>query len=143
MGQYDEGPSWLQRSLGACSNKMMADIINDNRGDRPTSGSMIPSQPSKVVPVGSGKVVTAGESEAPQDRSGWRDSPQLRQPDGVSLVDQLVDQQDLLDFAARARELAAASGLSYGDWLRMMEQDLRDRKARKEKADKVRKETPK
>jgi hypothetical protein len=49
----------------------------------------------------------------------------------------------LLDFAARAQEQAAAMGIPYSDWLRMMEQDLRDRKARKEKADKARKETPK
>jgi hypothetical protein len=108
----------------------MRSIVEDNRGDVSTYSSPI------AKPKGQ-------PSEEPQDRSGWRDAPQLRQPDGVALVDQLVDQQDLLDFAARARELAAASGLSYGDWLRMMEQDLRDRKARKEKADKARKETPK
>jgi hypothetical protein len=109
----------------------MRSIVEDNRGDVSTYSSPI-AKPKASQP-----------SEEPQDRSGWRDAPQLRQPDGVGLVDQLVDQQDLLDFAARARELAAASGLSYGDWLRMMEQDLRDRKARKEKADKARKETPK
>jgi hypothetical protein len=61
----------------------------------------------------------------------------------VALVDQLVDQQDLLDFAARAQELAAASGLSYADWLKMTEQQLRDRRERKEKAAKDRKATPK
>jgi hypothetical protein len=143
MGQWDSGDDWLRRSLGACNNKLMADIVNDNRGDRPTSGSMIPSAPSKVTPVGSGKVVTAGETEAPQDRSGWRDSLPLRQPDSVALVDQLVNQQDLLDFEARCREQAARMGISYPDWLRLMEKDLRDRRERKEKAAKDRKETPK
>jgi hypothetical protein len=61
----------------------------------------------------------------------------------VHLVDQLVAQQDLRDFEARAREQAAAMGISYGDWLKLSEQQLRDRKAQKEKAAKDRKETPK
>jgi hypothetical protein len=130
MGQWDQGDDWVRRSLKACPNDLMRSIVEDNRGDVPTYSSPI------AKPKGQ-------PSEEPQNRSGWRDAPQLRQPDGVALVDQLVDQQDLLDFAARAQELAAAMGLSYGDWLRMMEQDLRDRKARKEKADKARKETPK
>src|SRR6516162_10241305 len=99
MGQWDEGPSWVARSRRIVDDKLMRDIIADNAGDRPTSGSMIPSAPSRVTPVGSGRVVDAG-TDAPVSGpgSGWADSPQLRQPDGVALVDQLVAQQDLADF---------------------------------------------
>jgi hypothetical protein len=131
MGQWDQGDSWVRRSLKACPNDLMRQIVADNAGDRPTYSSPLP-KPKASQP-----------SEEPQDRSGWRDAQALKSPDGVSLVDQLVDQQDLLDFAARARELAAASGLSYGDWLKLTEQQLRDRRERREKADKARKETPK
>jgi hypothetical protein len=56
-------------------------------------------------------VVTAGENAAPQDRSGWRDSPPLRQPDGVNYVDALCDQADKIDRAERIRQLAQADAI--------------------------------
>jgi hypothetical protein len=61
----------------------------------------------------------------------------------VALIDQLCDAADLADFEARAREQAARMGISYPDWLKLMEKDLRERRERKEKAAKDRKETPK
>jgi hypothetical protein len=87
---------------------VLRDIINDNRGDRPTSGSMIPNQkPSKVVPVGAAKVTTPGE---PARGTGWVKPPQVDQwrPPGVDICDELMDQQDRIDRAARIRELAGA-----------------------------------
>jgi hypothetical protein len=55
----------------------------------------------------------------------------------VELIDQLVDAADLADFEARAREQAARMGISYPEWLKLMEKDLRDRRERKEKAAKA------
>jgi hypothetical protein len=141
-------PEYVNDLIKACPNDLMKSIVEDNRSRPSSGGSMLP----KVSVVGAGRVSTPDIGPAyrpyqepapePADRSGWRDTPQLKPPDGVALVDQLVDQQDLLDFAARAQEQAAAMGIPYRDWLRLMEQDLRDRRARKEKADKARKETP-
>jgi hypothetical protein len=104
MGQYDSGDDWLRRSLKACGNDVMADIVRDNAGDFPRSGSMIPSKPSKVVPQGAGKVVDAGPS------SGWVKPPQVDQwkAPGIDIIDDMVAQQDRVDRAARIRELSGA-----------------------------------
>jgi hypothetical protein len=79
MGQWDSGDDWLRRSLKACGNDVMADIVNDNRGDRPTSGSMIPRAPSKVVPVGAGRVVGGDDTVASTGTGGWVTPPQVDQ----------------------------------------------------------------
>jgi hypothetical protein len=152
----DDPFQWVKDLRRTVDTDLMKQIVEDFRRGPPSSGgSMIPGQrsASTVTVVGSGKVQTPDvgpkyrpyqePAAEPTDRSGWRDTPQLKPPEGVALVDQLVDQQDMLDFAARAQEQAAAMGIPYADRLRMMEQDLRDRRARKEKADKARKETPK
>jgi hypothetical protein len=134
---------WEKAAIGVCNTDMLKDIVADNRPPpRPAA------EPSTVTIVGSGRVqdfdvgpayrpidprLLHPKEEAPAERSGWKDGVPLRQPDGVALVDQLVDQQDMLDFAARAQQLAAASGLSYADWLRLTERQLRERKERLEK----------
>ena len=107
--QWDaERDDWLRRSRRACPDSVLRDIVNDNRGDRPTSGSMIPNPPSKVVPVGAGKVVDAGP--ATSGGTGWVKPPSIDQwkPDGLSIMDSMMDQQDRIDRAARIRELAGA-----------------------------------
>src|SRR5215469_196705 len=105
MGQYDSGDDWLRRARRACPDDVLRDIVNDNRGDFPRSGSMIPNQkPSTVVPVGSGKVVDAGSAgPVASGGTGWADSPQIRdwRPPGVDICDELMDAQDRLDRAAR------------------------------------------
>jgi hypothetical protein len=107
----------------------MRQIVEDNRGGPPTYSSPIP--PAK----------RQQQSEEPQKpyTHGWVDPAPLRQPEGIEHVDRLVDMQDKLDAAQRARQL----GLSPEEWARLSEKDLKDRQARKEKADKARKETPK
>jgi hypothetical protein len=124
--QWDSGDPWVQRSLGACPDDLMKAIVADNRGGPSTYSSPLPK--------------ASQQSEAmPQNRSGWVDPVPLRSPEGLEHVDRLVDQQDRLDAAARARQL----GLSHEEWARLSEKDLKDRQARMEKAAKDRKETPK
>jgi hypothetical protein len=135
---------------------LVKSLVDDFRHGIPSSGgSMIPGQrpASTVSVVGSGKVSSPElspkyrayqpEEGPPADRSGWRDAQALKSPEGVALVDALCDQQDLQDLEARCRQEAARMGIGYGDWLKLMEKDLRDRRERKEKAGKDRKETPK
>ena len=130
----------LRRTVG---DDLMRQIVEDNRNRPSSGGSHIPT----VKVLGAGNVVTGtdGAAHTPAHSHGWTEPPRTenwRAP-GIDIIDRLVDQQDERDLEARCREQAATMGLSYGDWLRLMEKDLRDRRERKEKAAKDRKETPK
>jgi hypothetical protein len=107
----------------------MKQIVADNRGGPSTYSSPLPNPKASQ------------QSEEPQKpyTHGWIEPTKLRPPEGVALVDSLVDAQDRRDAIARAHEM----GLSYAEWQRLSEQDLKDRQAQKEKAAKDRKETPK
>jgi hypothetical protein len=139
---------WMRDLVRNVGDKAVADIVSDFRRSPPSSGGS-----TNVQIVGAGKTVDPDPGakyrayqphpEDTADRSGWRAAEGLRPPPGVALVDELVMAQDLRDLEARCREQAATMGLSYPDWLRLMEKDLRDRKSQKEKAAKDRKETPK
>jgi hypothetical protein len=129
--QWDTGGAdWLTRSREACPDDLMKQIVADNRGGPSTYSSPLPKPKA-----------TSQQSEAPQKpyTHGWVDPPKIRPPDGVSICDAMMDQQDRRDAIARAHEM----GLSYAEWQKLSEQDLKDRQAQKEKADKARKETPK
>jgi len=54
---------------------LMREICNDFRGGMPQSTSMLPDQPSRPVKKG----------------SGWVPQVPLRSPDGVELIDQMVE----------------------------------------------------
>jgi hypothetical protein len=59
----------------ACPDSLMRQIVSDFRGGMPQSTSMIPDQPTKPVKRG----------------SGWVPERPLRPPDGVDLIDQMVE----------------------------------------------------
>ena len=119
MGQYDSGDDFVRRSLRACPNDLMRQIVADNRGDFPRSGSMIPNKPSagKVIPEGAGRVVGGPDVPVASTGTGWAESPQVNdwKPPGLSIMDQMMDQQDAIDRAARVRELAEGAALSRAE----------------------------
>src|SRR6516164_2458546 len=151
MGQYDSGDDWLRRSLKACPNDVMRDIVGDaRRGDIHGRASIIP-QP---------KAPAKGQqqSEEPQKpyTHGWVEPPKIKPPEGIDLIDSMVSAQDERDLLQRAKEMAAAQharkmmaeaelqrseeekqakamGLSHADWSRMSEADLKARKEQQEK----------
>ena len=127
--RWDSGDDWARRSQGACDNATMKAIIEDNRrgGDIHGRASVIP--PTKAT----------SQQEPPRSENGWVDPVPLKPQPGIDLIDSMCAQQDRIDAAQRARQL----GLSHEEWARLTEKDLQDRRARKEKADKARKETPK
>ena len=136
MGQYDSGDDWLRRSRRACPDSVLRDIINDNRGDFPRSGSMIPSAPSKVVPQGAGRVVDAGSASS---GTGWVKPPQVDQwkAPGIDIIDDMVAQQDRLDRAARIRELAGTQhSQRLAEAAREAEAKAQEPKAPKDRGDK-------
>jgi hypothetical protein len=61
--------------MKAVPDSLMADIVRDFRGGMPQSTSMMPDQPSKPVVRG----------------SGWVGERPLRPPDGVGLIDRMVE----------------------------------------------------
>ena len=115
--RWASGDAWLQRSQGACDNATMKAIIEDNRrgGDIHGRASVIPK--------------ASKQSEEPQDRSGWREATPIKPPEGVALVDKLVDAQDRLDAVARAHQM----GLSYSEWQKLSEKDIEARKEQQAK----------
>ena len=129
---------WMREAIAVCGDDLMQQIVADNRNRAPVGGSVLPT----VKVLGAGTVVTGtdGAAHTPAQNHGWTEPPRTenwRAP-GIDIIDRLVDQQDERDLEARCREQAATMGLSYGDWLRLMEKDLRDRRERKEKAAKDR-----
>jgi hypothetical protein len=105
------GDDWVRRARRVCDDKTMADIVNDNRPPPPARPA------STVTVVGSGKVVTGdvGPAHRPYEQggSGWQEPPKVDswRPPGVEIMDQMMDQQDAIDRAARIRELADAAAV--------------------------------
>jgi hypothetical protein len=132
MGQWDSGDDFVRRSLKACPNDLMRQIVADNRGDRPTGGSMIPNtRPAgKVIPEGAGRVVSGPDAPVASTGTGWANSPQIKdwRPPGVDICDRLMDQQDAIDKAERIRQLAEAAALQRA--LRAAEPKEQEPKAR-------------
>jgi hypothetical protein len=114
--RWDSGEDWATRSQGVCDDQLMADIVNDNRGGPSTYSSPLPKAASQ-------------QTTEPQDGSGWRDAPAIKPPEGVALVDKLVDMQDRLDAVARAHQM----GLSYSEWQKLSEKDIEARKEQQAK----------
>jgi hypothetical protein len=101
MGQYDSGDDWVRRSRRVCDNDLMRSIVEDNRAPM-TPRSQIP--PAKA------------EAEAPKPyKHGWTDPTPLPRPEGIDLIDGLVDAQDQIDRAARVRELGEAAALKRAE----------------------------
>jgi hypothetical protein len=143
--------AWIRDLRNVADDALVKSLVDDFRHGIATSGgSMIPGQrpASTVSIVGAGRTVEPSLGPAyrpyqepapePADRSGWRDAQALKTPEGVSLVDQLVEAQDLADLEARGRQEAQRMGIGYGDWLKLMEKDLRERRERREKAARAR-----
>jgi hypothetical protein len=86
--------------------KLVQDIVNDFRNYSPTMRAAGSS--TTVTPVGAGRVVSGDDVVTPR---GWVDPPTVDQwkPPGLEIMDAMVDQQDRIDKAARARELAEAA----------------------------------
>jgi hypothetical protein len=99
---------WQRDMLKAVDDKLMRDIVGDFRSYDPSPGKAGPA--STVVPVGSAKAIDGGDG-AKHRGSGWTEPPSIdnwRAP-GLEHMDRLMDQQDRIDRAARARELAKAA----------------------------------
>jgi hypothetical protein len=104
LGQAERNEQ-LRRMNEACDSKTLADIVNDNRN---SVFLPAPPSPATVVPVGAGKTIGGDDGAA---HRGWVETKSIDQwrPDGLAIMDALVDQQDAIDKAKRARELGEAA----------------------------------
>jgi hypothetical protein len=143
---------WMRDAQRVADDKLVADIVNDFRSYNPAPRSPLNQPPQTVVPVGAGKVVDGSDAPVASGGTGWADSPQIRdwRPPGLEHMDRMMDAQDAIDRAARARELIEASaiqraeaeikaqqmGLSHEDWSKLSEADLKARKEEKKLRDK-------
>ena len=96
MGQWDSGDDWLRRSLKACPNDLMRQIVEDNRGGPPTYSSPIASPKGQP-------------SEQPVQGNGWREATPLKPPDGLQHIDAMCDEEDRRFRAQRVKEAVEAS----------------------------------
>jgi hypothetical protein len=97
----------------------MRQIVEDNRAPM-TPRSAIPQEPTKA------------ETPKPY-RHGWADPTPLPRPEGIDLIDGLVDAQDRIDRAARVREQAEAVALARAEAALKRETEPKEQKPKESK----------
>jgi hypothetical protein len=90
-------PEWQRDMMRAVDDKTIRAIVKDHCRSAPAA------PPAKVFVQGAGPV--AGPIPS---KNGWVDAPSIKnwKAPGSDIIDRLVDVQDAIDRAARARELA-------------------------------------
>jgi hypothetical protein len=110
MPDYKVNPQpWMKDARRVADDALVKALVEDFRSYNPSPRSPLNQPPQTVVPVGAGKVVTAGEQV--RRGTGWTDPPSIDKwkPPGVEHMDRMMDQQDAIDRAERVRQLAGAS----------------------------------
>jgi hypothetical protein len=100
-------PSALAAMVNAVPDRMLRDIVHDNRGPRTPTGMI----PRSQQPIG------GGPTNVPGSGTGWAHEIPLSPPPGVQQSDKLVDAQDARDRAElikRDAQLRAMEKLAEG-----------------------------
>jgi hypothetical protein len=118
-------PPWAVDLVKTVPTDQVRAIVNDLRSYNPS-----PSQgaAAKVTPVGAGRVIDGDDVKAGTTGSnGWVKPPQVNdwKPPGLEAMDRMMDQQDALDKAARAKQLieAAAQLKAFEELTKPKDQD--------------------
>jgi hypothetical protein len=102
-------PEYMRDLINAVPTDVVRDIVNDFRSYNPSPAM---GAASKVTPVGAGRVIDGDDVKRGTTGShGWVTPPQVDswKPPGLREMDAMLDQQDMLDRAARAKELMEAA----------------------------------
>jgi hypothetical protein len=98
-------PPWAKDLVDCVGTAEIKAIVEDLRSYNPS-----PSQgaAAKVTPVGAGRVIDGDDIKRGY---GWVKPPQVDQwkPPGLEAMDRMMDVQDAIDKAARAKELIEAA----------------------------------
>jgi hypothetical protein len=105
----DKLPEWARDLVKNVDDKAVRDIVNDLRSYNPS-----PSQgaAAKVTVQGAGRVIDGDDvKRGTTGQHGWVKPPQVDQwkPPGLEAMDAMMDQQDAIDKAARAKQLIEAA----------------------------------
>ena len=130
-------PEWQRDLTAAVPDRLVKEIAADFRSYNPHP-AQDPSARVSVQGAGVVKTGDVGPQHRPVDPSatnsgGWVEPKSIDtwKPDGLSIMDEMMDQQDAIDRAARVRELAAAATVQRA--LNPTEPKEQDPKARGDK----------
>jgi hypothetical protein len=112
MPDYKVNPQpWMRDALKVAGDKLVADIVNDFAGYNPAPRSPL-NQPAQTVSVvGAGRTISGDDKPVASTGTGWADSPELKPPAGINLIDEMCAAEDASWRLQRARELAEAAAL--------------------------------
>jgi hypothetical protein len=107
-------PEWQRDLIETVPDHLVKQIAEDFRKGPPPAGPTLP--PVRVMGAPTVKTGDVGpqhrpiDTDATTDRSGWQEAPKVDawKPPGVEIMDEMMDQQDRIDRAARIRELGMA-----------------------------------
>jgi hypothetical protein len=98
-------PEYIRDLAKAVPDQAVKDLVNDFRSYKVEPGPALP--PVRVH--GAGNVVDGDSKPTVGNGSGWANSPELRQPDGLRHIDAMLDEEDRQWRAQRIRELAGTA----------------------------------
>jgi hypothetical protein len=104
-------PEWQRDLVRNVDTDLVRDIVSDFRNYSPTPRA---DPNAKVVPVGAGRVIDGSDAPvASTGTGGWVEAPKVDQwkPEGLSIMDRMMDAQDAIDRLQRVRELGEAKAL--------------------------------
>jgi hypothetical protein len=116
MPDYKVNPQpWVRDALKVAGDKLVADIVNDFAGYNPAPRSPLNQPPQTVQVQGAGRVVSGDDKPVASTGTGWADSPELKPPPGINLIDEMCAADDASWRLQRAREVAEVAALKRAE----------------------------
>jgi hypothetical protein len=110
-----ELPEYMRDLVEAVPTDLVKQIAEDFRSYNPAPRSLTP--PATVQIQGAGRVVSADDAPTASTGTGWVPAPKVDdwKPPGLEHMDRMMDAQDAIDRAARARELTEAAAIKRAE----------------------------
>jgi hypothetical protein len=105
----DDPFEWVKDLRRTVPTSLVKQIVEDFRNYDPSPRSLSP--PATVQVQGAGRVVGGDDKPVASTGTGWADSPELKQPPGINLIDEMCAAEDASWRLQRAREVAEAAAL--------------------------------
>src|SRR6516225_6079032 len=103
MPDYKVNPQpWMRDALKVADDALVKALAEDFRNYNPAPRSTL-SPPATVQIVGAGRVVGGDDKPVASTGSGWADSPEIKPPPGINLIDEMCAAEDASWRLQRAR----------------------------------------
>jgi hypothetical protein len=109
----DDPFEWVKDLRRTVPTSLVRQIVDDFRSYDPSPRSLTP--PATVQIVGAGRTISGDDKPVASTGTGWADSPELKPPPGISLIDEMCAQEDASWRLQRAREVAEAAALKRAE----------------------------